>query len=65
MEYHHTYVNWASYEFVYSTYKDIVFDGDVEIDNACSVEKLNTTEVILPEPDYGYLEWYNEVQIRE
>jgi hypothetical protein len=47
------------------TYKDIVFDGDVEIDNACSVEKLNTTGVILPEPEYGYLEWYNEVQIRE
>jgi hypothetical protein len=40
MEYHHTYVDWASYEFVFSTYKDIVFDGDVEIDNACSVEKL-------------------------
>lgn len=65
MEYHHTYVDWTSYEFVFSTYKDIVFDGDVEIDNACSVEKLNTTGVILPEPEYGYLEWYNEVQIRE
>jgi hypothetical protein len=34
MEYHHTYVDWASYEFVYSTYKDIVFDGDVEIDES-------------------------------
>ena len=46
MEYHHTSVNWASYvreifcEFVYSTYKDIVFDGDVEIDESLFGRKL-------------------------
>ena len=40
MEYHHTSVIWASYareifcEFVHSTYTDIVFDGDVEIDES-------------------------------
>lgn len=46
MEYHHTSVNWASYvreifcEFVFSTYKDIVFDGDVEIDESLFGRKV-------------------------
>ena len=46
MEYYHTSVNWASYvreifcEFVFSTYKDIVFDGDVEIDESLFGRKV-------------------------
>ena len=31
---------------------------------ACSVEKLNTIGVSLPQPVYGYLQWYSAVLTR-
>ena len=63
MEYNHTSVNLGSHvreifcEFVYSMY----WTGMSKSMKACSVEKLNT---ILPQPVYGYLQWYNAVLTR-
>ena len=66
MEYNHTSVYLGSHvweifcEFVYSTY----WTGMSKSMKACSVGKLNTIGVILPQPVYGYLQWYNAVLTR-
>ena len=66
MESNHTSVNLGSHvweifcEFVYSTY----WTGMSKSMKACSVGKLNTIGVILPQPVYGYLQWYNAVLTR-
>jgi hypothetical protein len=68
--YTHTFVNWGSYareifcEFVYSTYKDLVFDGDVEIDESWFGRRVKYNRGNPTIPEYGYLQWYNEVLIR-